>query len=278
MFNNNAILAQALRPDPRALFANLRSFNRWQEEEWGYAYQNRIFCPAMLSMEDLDLAVELLDDVIAKGAKAIALVPGPASGRSPADPYFDPFWARVNEAQLLVGYHICEAGYTARRSPEWGLDPRPTFYTQSAFQWMFMYGDAPIQETLGMLIFDNLFGRFPNIKVVTAEYGIEWAPLFCRKLDKYRGMGRNGPWIGGPLPMRPSEVFRQHIRMHPFWEDDILTVVEELGPDVIIGGSDFPHSEGLAEPVRLAEHLTGLDAATKRAIMRDNGMALVGLA
>ena len=278
MFNNNAILAQDLCASPDALFANLRSFNRWQEEEWGYAYENRIFCPAMLSMNDLDLAVDLLDTVIANGAKAIALVPGPAAGRSPADPHFDPFWAHVEEAGLIVGYHICEAGYTARRSPEFGLDPRPTFYTQSAFQWMFMYGDAPIQETLAILIYDNLFGRFPGIKVVTAEYGIEWAPLFCRKLDKNRGMGRNGPWIGGALPDRPSEIFKRHVRMHPFWEDDIVSVVEALGPDVIIGGSDFPHSEGLADPVQLAEHLIGLDAATRKAIMRDNGMALVGLA
>jgi predicted TIM-barrel fold metal-dependent hydrolase len=108
--------------------------------------------------------------------------------------------------------------------------------------------------------------------------GIEWAPLFCRKLDKNRGMGRNGPWIGGPLPDRPSEIFKRHVRMHPFWEDDIVSVVEELGPDVIIGGSDFPHSEGLADPLQLAEHLAGLDAATQKAIMRDNGMALVGLA
>jgi predicted TIM-barrel fold metal-dependent hydrolase len=276
MFNNNAILAQSLLPEVDVLFATLRSFNRWQEEEWGYAYQGRIFCPAMLSLEDLDLAVELLDEVIRNGARAIALVPGPAAGRSPSDPFFDPFWSRVDEAGLLVGYHICEAGYTARRSPEWGLDPHPTFYTQSAFQWMFMYGDQPIQETLAQLIFDNFFGRFPNIKVVTAEYGIEWAPLFCRKLDKYRGMGRNGPWVGGQLAERPSEIFKQHVRMHPFWEDDIVTVVEALGPDVIIGGSDFPHPEGLADPVQLAEHLDGLDTATQRAIMRDNGMALIG--
>ena len=33
---------------------------------------------------------------------------GPAYGRAPADPYFDPFWARVNEAGLAVVYHIGE--------------------------------------------------------------------------------------------------------------------------------------------------------------------------
>ena len=90
-------------------------------------------------------------------------------------------------------------------------------------------------------------------------------------------MGRNGPWIGGQLTERPSDTFKNHVRMHPFWEDDIETVVAALGPDVIIGGSDFPHSEGLADPYKLIDHLGGLDASVQKAIMRDNGMALVGL-
>lgn len=277
MFCNNAIIAQELSPNPEVLFANLRSFNKWQEEEWGYSYQNRIFCPAMLSLEDLPLALDLLDTVIANGAKAIAMIPGPCGGRAPGDPYFDPFWSKVNEAGLILGYHIAPSGFVKRRSAEWGLDPTPSFYHQSAFQWMFMYGDQPIQETLTTLIFDNFFARFPNIKVVTAEWGIEWAPLLCRKLDKYKGMGRNGPWIGGQLTERPSDTFKNHVRMHPFWEDDIETVVAALGPDVIIGGSDFPHSEGLADPYKLIDHLGGLDGSTQKAIMRDNGMALVGL-
>ena len=31
--------------------------------------------------------------------------PGPAAGRSPADPVWDPFWARINEAGILAAYH-----------------------------------------------------------------------------------------------------------------------------------------------------------------------------
>jgi hypothetical protein len=35
-------------------------------------------------------------------------------------------------------------------------------------------------------------------------------------MDKSRGMGRNGPWIGGQLTERPSEVFRKHVRIVPY--------------------------------------------------------------
>src|SRR5438552_1056237 len=146
------------------------SFTRYIDPE----YQQRIFTPAVLSMHDLDRAIALLEWAIDRGARAVILTAGPAGGRSPAHPDFDPFWARVDEAGLVVAFHITDAGYTERRSPEWGLDPRPTFYTQSAFQWMFFYGEGPVQETIAAMIFDNLFGRFPNVRIVTAEYGVEW--------------------------------------------------------------------------------------------------------
>jgi predicted TIM-barrel fold metal-dependent hydrolase len=279
MYCNNAIMAEAYLQDTDLLYASLRSFNRWQEETWGFNYRGRIITAAMMSLRDVDQACLLLDDVLRRGARAIVFTPGPQGGKSPAHPDFDPFWARVDEARMVVGYHITETGYTEQRSAAWSYNTKPTFYTQSAWQWMFCYGTQPIQETLGALIYDNLFGRFPNIRVLVAEYGIEWVPLFLRQLDKNRGMGRGGPWIGGELTDRPSEIFKRHIRLHPFWEDDIAGVVEAVGTaDIVVGGSDYPHSEGLAEPTQLVEHVRELDPAVQRAIMRDNGLALVGLA
>ena len=75
-----------------------------------------------------------------------------------------------------------------------------------------------------------------------------------------------------------EDVFKRHVRLHPFWKDDIAGVVEAVRTaDVIVGGSDYPHSEGLAEPTQLVEHVQQPDPAVQRAIMRDNGMKLVGL-
>jgi hypothetical protein len=91
-----------------------------------------------------------------------------------------------------------------------------------------------------------------------------------------RGMGRNGRWIGGQLPERPSRIFKRHFRIIPFWEDDIAPVVDQVGPEVLVNGSDFPHSEGLAFPTQMADHLAMLGTDARRQVMRDNGMALVG--
>ena len=74
----------------------------------------------------------------------------------------------------------------------------------SAWQWHNLYGERPIEDTLSALIFDNLFGRFPNLNVLVAEFGASWVPHFIEHMDKSRGMGRNGPWIGGKLTSGPA--------------------------------------------------------------------------
>ena len=102
-------------------------------------------------------------------------------------------------------------------------------------------------------------------------------PHFVEHMDKSRGMGRNGPWIGGKLTERPSHIFRRHVRVVPYPEDDIPRVVRDL-PDVdcLVMGSDFPHAEGLAEPADFAGLLAGLTGQQQRQILRDNAAKLFG--
>jgi len=262
--------------DPRSLYAHLRALNRWIEDDWGYAYQDRIFCPASMSLRDLDMAIEELDRVIAKGARCINLRPGHAYGRSAGDPYFDPFWARLNEARVSVLFHQGEGGHNAALAPLWGYDPDAHVFKFSAWQWLNSYGDVAVMAALSQLIYDNLFGRFPNIKVASVENGAGWLPYFMSRIDKMRGMGRNGPWIGGPLDERPTEIARRHIVVTPYPEDDVAKIVEEVGHEMLALGSDYPHAEGLAEPrdfQRLIEHLS---PDVQRWILRDNGFSLVG--
>jgi predicted TIM-barrel fold metal-dependent hydrolase len=125
-------------------------------------------------------------------------------------------------------------------------------------------------------VYHNLFGRFPNLKVVSVEHGIEWLPHFVKRLDKMRGMGRGGRWIGGPLKERPSEIVKRHISVTPFAEDDVGAVAEALGGvESIVLGSDFPHAEGLERPVEFVRQLTTLSDAAIRRVMSDNGRALM---
>ena len=261
--------------DPRALHAHFHALNRWVEDEWGYAYQDRVYCPAMLTLRDLDLAVKELERVIDQGARIVNLRPGHAYGRSPGDPYFDPFWARVNEAGLSVAFHQGESGWNAAVAKDWGYDPSPPVLEQSAWQWLNSYGNTAIMAALSALLYDNLFGRFPNIKVASVENGAGWLPYFMAHIDKMRGMGRNGPWNGGQLPERPTAIARRHILVAPYPEDDVEALVAAVGHEMIAMGSDYPHAEGMAEPADFQRLVDSLPDDQQRWILRDNGMRLV---
>ncbi len=258
-----------------AAYANVHSFNRWFEETWGFAYQDRIYAPALLSLRDLDLAVAELDDLLARGARVVLLPTGPVNGRSPGDPYFDPIWARLNEANVTVAFHIMENWYNENIGPAWGYEAFPAAWHMSAWQWNNLYGERPIEDTLSALIYDNVFGRFPNLMVLVAEFGASWIPHFLEHMDKSRGMGRNGPWRGGRLTERPSAIFQRHIRVAPYPEDNVAKIVRDL-PDVdcLVMGSDFPHAEGLASPADFSQLLTSLSPEQQHKILRGNAEKL----
>jgi predicted TIM-barrel fold metal-dependent hydrolase len=95
-------------------------------------------------------------------------------------------------------------------------------------------------------------------------------------MDKSRGMGRNGPWIGGALPERPSQVFRHHVRVVPYPEDNPVDIIQRLGfHESIVMGSDFPHAEGLAEPADFRKLLDGLSDEVQEDVMYNTGAQLV---
>jgi predicted TIM-barrel fold metal-dependent hydrolase len=270
-----ALSAEHYVADTAALYANIRSFNRWFNETWGFNFQDRIHAVALLSLRDLDLAVAETERIIDDGARVVLLPTGPAYGRSPGEPYFDPVWSRLAEAGVTIAFHIQPYWYFDALSPAWGHDPNPASWHMSAWQWNNVYGERPIEDTLSALIYDNLFGRHPELMVIVSEHGAEWAPHFVRHMDKSRGMGRNGPWKGGKLTERPSEIFRRHIRVTPYPEDDIPWVVDQLHQsDSLVMGSDFPHAEGLAEPADFAKLLDPLPEDVKGKILRTNAEAV----
>ncbi|HEX9888446.1 MAG TPA: amidohydrolase family protein [Nitriliruptorales bacterium] len=265
-----------LSDDVDALYANLRAFNRWMEEEWGYAHQERLFAVPMLSLLDIDQAVAELDRVVAAGARIVHLKPGPVYGRSPASPDFDPFWARASEAGVPVLFHIGDSGYNELVSVHWGEEPRVPTHQLSHFQSVIgMF--RPIEDTMAALVLHNLFGRFPDLRVMCIEQGSFWVPNLLQLMDKAHKARPGSAGQGGRLHDVPSNIFREHVYVAPFHEEDIASLVELIGADRVLFGSDYPHPEGVAPPAEFAHGLAGLDDAVVRRIMRDNAAGLLGL-
>lgn len=255
------------RGDLEAGYAVNRSFNDWLFEDWGYAHEGRIIIPVPIPLYDVDHAVAELKRVLDRGAKMVDLMPGPAYGRSPFDPTFDPFWQIVNDTNTRVAVHL--GGGYQRHGDEWGENPNARYKDFNGFQWVNYWADRPIMETVTAMMYHNLFGRFPKIKVLIAEFGTVWVPYLLRKLDHAAMLGRKPKW-GDKLPGRPTAIFKERCIVAPYPEENVQRPMEVVGADCLVFGSDFPHSEGLPDPLQYVAQLKGLDDVTVKKIMRDN--------
>jgi predicted TIM-barrel fold metal-dependent hydrolase len=263
--------------DPTMGHKAFSAYNEWLDEDWGYHYKERLFAPPYIPMLDPQLAADELDKVLAKGAKIVSVRPGPAAGRSPADPAWDPFWARANEAGILVAYHAY-GGHTVYQDSFdllYGRGPVTDKMYQFTLAGAFN-GDRGILETTMALVLGNLFGRFPNVKVASVEMGANWVPYVLHSLDHAGGLlDRNVQAFGTKVEDRPSDIFKRHVYVSPFPEEDVVGLAELIGVDRVLFGSDWPHPEGNIQPIDYAECIQKLDPADVKKIMRDNALAII---
>ncbi len=264
-----------LRETPEVLYPSLRAFNRWLEEDWGYGGDGRLYGAPLLSLFDRDAGIAELERVLARGARFAILTAGPFAGRSPADPYFDPFWARCAEARVGVIYHIGRTPFSEMYNPPWGLRPHPPSHRHSLMEWALSFTERPVVDTLTALIADNLFGRFPALRILSIEYGSSWVAPLLHKLDHLARLYSKDMWRFGVPPDTPSDTFRRHVWVAPFYEDDVVGLVDRIGAGHVLAGSDYPHPEGLLRPAEFADELPGVPDADVRRIMRDNLLELM---
>jgi predicted TIM-barrel fold metal-dependent hydrolase len=258
----------------------LHAYNEYLHDHWGFAYKNRIFTTGLLSLWDLDAAVAEAKWLVERGVRVVCMPMGPAGGRSPAHPYFDPVWKILDEAKVAVTFHVSEATFMHPMIREFGEKPlQSRRMGQTAWQWMFCYSELPVQITLANIIYHNFFERFPDIHIASVENGASWVPSFLEKMDKMRGMAKNGFWPCGQLKERPSAIFKRHCYAVAYPEDDVAGIVKQIGTaDCILMGSDYPHAEGVPEPRDFYdEALTTLSPEEARAIMYDNGKRFMRL-
>lgn len=267
-----------LGDDAELIGANFTAFNRWLDETWGFSRDDgRLYAAPLVSLVDPEAAAASVEWALERGARAFCVPPVPPHGRHPADPAFDPMWARIEEAGALVVLHVGESGYVEQNSARWGEDPTAPPFMRTTFQWINFYNDTPIREMISAMIFGNLFGRFPDLKVASIENGSMWVPYLLRLMDKKRNLGALGPWIGGRLELKPSEYFRRNVWVAPFPEEDWHEMIDYLGADRVLFGSDYPHAEGLASPADWHEMLDGAKPDAIEKVLGGNAAHLLGL-
>ncbi|MBL7498695.1 amidohydrolase family protein [Frankia sp. CNm7] len=266
---------QGLRHDPEATAVALTAFNRWLEDDWGFAYQNRIFGAPMISLADPDAALVEIESLLARGARAVHLRPAPipaADGpRSFGHPANDPVWSLLAEAGVPVAFHLGDSGYLTYSAAWGGASDFEPFGGRNDPLDQVLVDDRAIYDTMASMITHGVFHRHPTLRVASVENGSDWVAILAKRLRK---KANQAPAY---FPEDPLDVLRRNVWVTPYYEEDIPALAETIGVGHVLFGSDWPHGEGLADPVQFTKELHGFSEADIRKIMRDNVIEYLGV-
>jgi predicted TIM-barrel fold metal-dependent hydrolase len=264
-----SVLEERLASDPEATHAVIHALNQWMHDEWTFNYKGRIFAAPVITLPIVDDAIRELDWVVEHGAKVILIRPAPVPSlkgyRSFALPEFDPFWAKVQEYDITVGMHASDDGMT-RYYNQWEghNDDYQPFAGFSAFTAVQHLTSRGIFDAMASAICHGMLSRFPRLRVLPVENGSSWViPL----MDVLGRAYAQQPYL---FEEDPITVLRRNIWIHPFFEEDPLGLIKAIGPDRVVFGSDFPHPEGLADPLSYLKVIESLPQPDIEKIMGGN--------
>jgi predicted TIM-barrel fold metal-dependent hydrolase len=264
---------QGLLHDPQAAMSCLSAFNRWLEEDWGFAFDDRIYAAPLLSLADPQAALGELESLLDRGAKLIHVRPAPvpsAEGpRSLGHPAHDRVWATMAEANVPVTFHLGDSGYL-RLAAAWGGKGEFEPFAPSDPLDSVLVDDRAIYDSMASMIVHGVFHRHPTLRAGSIENGSDWVAILAKRLRKKANQ------VPAAFPEDPLDVLRRNVWVSPYYEEDLERLAETIGLEHILFGSDWPHGEGLAEPVQFTKELTGFSDGDVRKIMRDNVIGFLG--
>ncbi len=264
-----SVLEERVADDPDVAVAVIHALNEWMHEHWSFVYSDAIFSTPIISLAaGPGRALEELQYVHEGGAKIflirVAPVPTWKGRKSFALPEFDPFWAEVERLGIVVGMHSGDAGYQ-RYLNEWDgvTNEMLPFKASGAPAFQAMASDKSIvHDGMASIIGHGLATRFPKLKFMPVEYQAEWIRPFITRIQRAY---EQSPVL---FDEDPFEVFKRNIYVHIFHEPDPKELIEMgLPADRLMFGSDFPHPEGIADPLAYSDVVEGLSAEDQELIM-----------
>ena len=197
-----------------------------------------------------ETAKKIMDQGFADGCYTFMVPtnePNPEN-RSFTHPDFDPIWATFAQRRTPVALHVAANGNYSAVSPS---------FKNNGKSELALGGDAPAGELsllnigasaelfLSAMIFDEVFARHPQLRVISMEHAATWLPSWLHQLDFTASlMKRKRKFVEAP-----SETARRHLKVSPFAGEPVGWIIDNIGPDMLVFASDYPHPEGTSNPI-----------------------------
>ncbi len=251
--------------------AYCRAYNNWQFDS--FKGNSRIVPIAIINWHDIETATLELQMRLQQGFGGVFVPPETIAGKRPGDRIFDPVWRLLAEAGLPGCLHvIVRFGGAAVPFATWQeSSPGPVF--------SFGLGaTGQLIPALSALVVDGVFDRFPMLKIVSVEAGCGYAAYLMDRLDEKHEIFKE--ILPAPLALKPSDYIRRNCYFvaEP-GERTIGAMLELVGADNILWGSDYPHIDStLTAPRMIRQSLSLLDTDSQNAVLGGNAKKVFNIA
>lgn len=266
-------------PDPAVREAGARALNRAMGNFCGSDPRMRAVGYVPLGLGP-DKAIDIIDAGLADGCFTFSVDTNEsnAEGRSFTHADFDRVWAKFVSHRMPVVSHVALNGH---------YDPVSPSFRNNGRIFHEIGDDAPageigvmaiansVQLFLGAMIYDGVFARHPALRVISMEQGCLWLPGWLRMIDFTANVFKRLR----PFEEMPSITAKRHIKVAPFAGEPVGWVIEQIGPEMLVYASDYPHPEGSGDPIgKFEETMTNCDQSAIDAFYYNNMAEVLHLA
>jgi predicted TIM-barrel fold metal-dependent hydrolase len=234
--------------DAEAAVEMIRIYNDWLAD-FCDTHPERFAGLACIPSTPIDAAVSEVQRVVKRGGVRGVDVANTLDMPPLYDPYWNSLWDAVDESGLPLHFHTVGGRMPdAVRKTLWGsawgdkVDAPMEYRVARAGFAVHISGFQIYMSTILMsLIYGGVLERHPRLRVVIGEGGIGWIPYILDHMDlewedQFGDLG---------LSMKPSDYWRRQCRA-TYQSDRIgIKLLDELGVDNVMWGSDFPHPDGV---------------------------------
>jgi len=270
-----SVIEQAMPEDPLATLAVIHALNEWMYEHWTFGYEDTIYPTPAIGMATVDGAIKELEWVIERGARIVYIRPAPVFGfggpRSFALPEYDPFWQLMQDEDIVVGLHNTVNMRYPRDLAELDGTPESGGYFERPFRASaFRLLTTPRSQTadlIASMVGHGMLSRFPGLKVTIVEHFNEWTRgMYQQFADAYE----KAPVL---FDENPLEVLKRNVWIHVFQDPNPVELIKLMGVENSMFGSDFPHPEGLRDPLGFSESIEEAFTPDEQALIMGGNLA-----
>jgi aminocarboxymuconate-semialdehyde decarboxylase len=218
-------------------------------------YPQQVAALGLIPLQDVALAIKELERVIKLGLKGVE-IGAHVNGSYPGDISFRPFWEACESLGAFVFIHPVEGG---------GRTELRDYY-----MWNVIGNPMDTTIAAGHLILAGVMDAYPRLKILLAHGG-GTLPFIHGRLD--RGF-KQRPEINKVISKTPTEYLKQFYFDSITHDATVLRgLVDLVGADHVLLGSDYPFDMGNENPVELVR-AAGFDSETESKILGGNAMQL----